>query len=605
MANLTGNVKDVTNQAPSTVVSITVKAPGVRLGTGSDLIVSSPAEVDFNHDTGELVLTDMTGGLSWLVIEGNGWSDTVALSIADGMVSIVEAVANAIGAPGMVDYIRLLAELETNIDGIAQDAVDAAASDIIWVKRALVRGEDLDNVTSPGIYPTILGRVMSSLVNRPTGFTNPGHLRVTNSGSTIFQEMTQHNPRGVETVKRQTTGGVFGEWDISEAKTRKLHYTDYNDIPEGYYDIGTFADARDMVNRPPDVPASALVITKRIGDERMYQLIIGTDVNGVASKWERRKSAAGEWSEWAGVYTDISRSQVELMFTELAGNVVDVNKVVTVGDSQVGASYAWANLLAGVTGQTVVNMGVGGYTPDEALMNSGVREMVTTSTVTLPPATDVPVTVVEPPIVAKNRSRAWVGTIDGDSVEFKYSYTLSTFSLRNRGSSTIEAPAGSVWVSDAKGNHPDHRRVVWFGGNAIRQGMSQPWETPAEHVMRAYSDAISEWGDTTVVCGYVPAYGDTAGRDAANELNNWLARVVPTQFLDMRHRIQLAAPDILGRDLTTGEQQDIADGYLPQPLYRDDNVHLTDETHIKIADIVAEFPRGATPKLAIRRTPTT
>ena len=41
MANLTGNLKDVTNQAPSTVVSITVKAPGVRLGTGSDLIVSS------------------------------------------------------------------------------------------------------------------------------------------------------------------------------------------------------------------------------------------------------------------------------------------------------------------------------------------------------------------------------------------------------------------------------------------------------------------------------------------------------------------------------------------------------------------------------------
>ena len=132
MANLTGNLTDVTNQAPSTVVSITVKAPSVRLGTGNGLIVSSPAEVAFNHDTGALTLTGITGGLSWLVIEGNGWSDTVALSVAGGMTTLVEAVANAIGTPGMVDYVKLMAALSGAVDGVAQDAVDAAAESIMF-----------------------------------------------------------------------------------------------------------------------------------------------------------------------------------------------------------------------------------------------------------------------------------------------------------------------------------------------------------------------------------------------------------------------------------------------------------------------------------------
>lgn len=599
MATLTGKIIDVTSRPPDSISSITVKAPSARIGSGTEVITSSPATVDFNSSTGDITISDLTGGLSWLYIEGDGWSDSIALAVAEGMITLVEAIANAAGIPGLVDLIALLLDLQNRIDEIAQDAVDEAAADIMWVKRALGSGENLNDLRSPGLHPVLLGSTMSSLVNRPVGFTNNGYLEVKVSLGTVFQELSQSGSRGIESVKRHTTGGVFGDWTVSEAKTRRLHYSDYNDIPEGTYDIWTFAEARDMANRPPDVPASAVVFVRRAGDGRMYQLVIGTDVNGVANKWERRKSAAGIWSEWAGVHTDVSRAQVESMISAAAMNTVDTSKVVTVGDSQVGASYAWANLLAATSGLTVINDGVGGYTPDEALVSTGVRAMKTISPVSLPPATDVPVEVVEPPIVAKNRSRAWVGTINGYSVEFKYSDPLGTFALRNRGNSTIDVPAGSVWVASTAGSNPDHRRIVWFGGNAIRQGMSQPWETPAEHVMRAYSDAISAWGETTIVCGYVPAHGDTAGRDAANEINTWLARVVPTQFLDMRYRIQQAAEDILGREMTSAEQQDIADGYLPRPLYRSDLVHLTDETHSQISEIVAGFPKGATPALAM------
>lgn len=127
MATLTGKIIDVTSRPPGSISSITVKAPSARIGSGTEVITSSPANVDFNLSTGDITISDLTGGLSWLYIEGDGWSDSIAFSVADGMVTLVEAIANALGMPGLADYIRLLAEFETRIDGIAQDALDSKA----------------------------------------------------------------------------------------------------------------------------------------------------------------------------------------------------------------------------------------------------------------------------------------------------------------------------------------------------------------------------------------------------------------------------------------------------------------------------------------------
>lgn len=206
MANLTGNVKDVTNQAPSTVVSITVKAPGVRIGSGNDLIVSSPAEVDFNHDTGALTLTGITGGLSWLVIEGTGWSDTVALSVADGMTTLVEAVANASGVPGMVDYVRLMAALSGAIDDVAQAAVDAAAENIVWSKGFIA---DADGVIEAGA-----GHTSNSTLNLPEGRSSSlGALETLQVGSTFSQRWTSWTtPYEVYRRSKRVSGGWY-EWE--------------------------------------------------------------------------------------------------------------------------------------------------------------------------------------------------------------------------------------------------------------------------------------------------------------------------------------------------------------------------------------------------------
>lgn len=140
MATLTGKITDVTHKPPESLSSITVKAPSVRVGGGTDLIVPSPATVDFDRDTGDVTISGLTGGLSWLYLEGEGWSDSVPLAVAEGMISLVEAIANASSAPGIIDYLKLLADFKIRFDDIAQDAVDAAADGIKW-DRGLVGAE--------------------------------------------------------------------------------------------------------------------------------------------------------------------------------------------------------------------------------------------------------------------------------------------------------------------------------------------------------------------------------------------------------------------------------------------------------------------------------
>ena len=96
MARLTGNIQDVTGRVPESISSVTVKAPTFRLGSGSGIVTSSPAQVDFDRSTGRVDIEGIEPGLSWLYLEGEGWSDSIALAVADGFTTIVEAALNAL-----------------------------------------------------------------------------------------------------------------------------------------------------------------------------------------------------------------------------------------------------------------------------------------------------------------------------------------------------------------------------------------------------------------------------------------------------------------------------------------------------------------------------
>lgn len=148
MATLTGKITDVTGRPPDSISSITVKAPSARIGSGTDVIVSSPAEVTFDKLTGDITISGLTGGLSWLHIEGDGWSDSIPLAVAEGMITLVEAIANAAGVPGLTDFIALLTDLQTRIDDIAQGSVDVAIDTRIDAKADVSTVDDLAAVTT-------------------------------------------------------------------------------------------------------------------------------------------------------------------------------------------------------------------------------------------------------------------------------------------------------------------------------------------------------------------------------------------------------------------------------------------------------------------------
>lgn len=147
MATLTGRIADVTDRVPENIVNVTVKAPTARVG-GTGVVTSSPATVDYNQTTGELTITGIDNGLSWLVIEGVDWTDHVSLAVSDGFTLVVEAIANALGAPGMADYLALLDALENKVDDIANDL---ASSGLSWQKASV---SDVDSATTPGAWHT-------------------------------------------------------------------------------------------------------------------------------------------------------------------------------------------------------------------------------------------------------------------------------------------------------------------------------------------------------------------------------------------------------------------------------------------------------------------
>lgn len=340
MATLTGNLADVTNKAPDNISSITVKAPAARIGggSGSSVIVSSPATVDFNSSTGEVTISNLTGGLSWLYIEGDGWADSIALAVADGMATLVEAVANALGAPGIADYIRLLADLENRINDVAQDAVDAAAENIKWVKRALTTGEDLNTVITPGLYVAQTFSTASSLVNRPdvTGAVDRSAVEVLESGGGAVQQTWY--PMGAASKtdmpvmrRRRDNAGVWTEWErinaftpakessimqsISHAKWEQgalSENTNLNELSKpGVYHVSSSATAKTIINAPNDPSAQTVAaVTVKGSGAALEQVWATIHKSGRFDfpVYRRVRAVDGTWTPWTRQDTPAWRS---------------------------------------------------------------------------------------------------------------------------------------------------------------------------------------------------------------------------------------------------------------------------------------------------------
>ena len=270
MATLRGKITDVTHKPPESLSSITVKAPSVRVGGGTDLIVSSPATVDFDRSTGDVTISGLTGGLSWLYLEGEGWSDSIALSVAEGMIALVEAIANASGVPGMVDYLELLATLRQNMQDVVTD--EFARNSTEYVGYANNAGKNVQLGTSGKLH------IVTSQVTREQDAASKGYVDA-------------QNP--YKSPTRLTSG------DINELRAAG---------DAGEYIVASAAAAKAITGWPTETPGYLINRTSAIPT----QMVITYTANGPRIFWREWRPGSSTWSAWVEQGAAGQQSEVSL-----------------------------------------------------------------------------------------------------------------------------------------------------------------------------------------------------------------------------------------------------------------------------------------------------
>lgn len=321
MATLTGKLADVTSKTPENISSITVKAPSARIGNGTDVIVSSPAEVTFDKTTGDITISGLTGGLSWLYIEGDGWSDSIPLAVAEGMITLVEAVANASGVPGLVDYINLINNAEDAIqdfiNGLELDTYGGFQDASVNVDTLLAGGTGSDS----RVYYR-----MASGGSTPDG--GAGVLDVTNTGYQFTQVFygTTNNSIWQRTISDRSHiepgQWVFGDWkklavhDDVSVKADKSEADTFGGFQPASVDIdtllagGTNSNSRVYYNMAsggstPDGGAGVLDVTNTA--YQFTQVFYSTTNNAIYQRTISGRShiVDGQWlfGEWEKLAT--------------------------------------------------------------------------------------------------------------------------------------------------------------------------------------------------------------------------------------------------------------------------------------------------------------
>lgn len=557
MANLTGNIKDVTNQAPSTVVSITVKAPRVRLGTGNDLIVSSPAEVGFNHDTGALTLTGMTGGLSWLVIEGAGWSDTVALSVAGGMTTLVEAVANAVGVPGMVDYVKLLAALSGAVDDVAQDAVDAALSEhLAHINEQLKLGTgreyliagDADRMDDlePGWYTVV--SYAAQYLGLPTDARGVLHrvwLTPTGTAKLDFYEWDLDGE--LYRAWRKFFAGSWSEWEMGGASG------------SGY--IGSLDDF-----------SAAHVITSPDGN--------------VLQEFRRDGTVHIPGLVGAGMGTGY-----QFIDGTLRPSETDMRRMVGWGSSTLNWLDYEFRQIAATIGAEYVNEGKGGEIGDATVARVGSRPaMVTFPNNTIPATAGVEVEVTVSNVVAHGNPQPFNVLVEGiEGVLEMRNATWYFTPVRNAPEVTVDGPVAAVSVNGEK--YRGDFAIFNLGKNSFnRTDIPDLVDYVYTLAVEAF-DYLAPVSKRALVIGHFVNAPDGPGSERQNtvlETNSRLAAHFGKLYVDMQGLIESPRLwQLSGLTPTSADLQAQADRTLP-PSVQMDGQHLNDAGLKAVGALVRE-----------------
>lgn len=596
MATLRGKITDVTHKPPESLSSITVKAPSVRVGGGTELIVSSPATVEFDRDTGDVTISGLTGGLSWLYLEGEGWSDSIALSAAEGMISLVEAIANASSAPGIIDYLRLLADFKTRFDETAQSAVDAAAADIKWKQGGIPVDANLDTWAKDGDFEISTFSVASSLVGRPSdipGTIGAAHFRQFTSTAghkTQIWEAYGNSVSPAVRVTRAKYGDLWQPWrkaldssDLAGVLQRKGAIPQGADLntweEDGSFDISTYAIASSLVGRPTG---------DALGAADFQQTTTGTGHK--VQRWVRIQGDTGTPIELvrtkgrsAGAFTDWVAT------TPTASNVAwkRTDTIHMWGDSAVADKLA-VELNSAVT-NTVANRGGWGWTSNDVLLRAGVIQLSGVPVGgQIPASGDVQIDLLGQRFTtrpARAMAASWAG-IPGELIHQQD----ETWIFR-RSASGSEVPITTVTpvIANDSGFIGSGTHIFLFGGNDILSDAGHaPDSSLEDHIVANYQraiEAVSANPIRHVLIGGVKSKATDSIGSLEHQLtvavNDRLRSMYPGNFVDREAWLASRGMAAAGLTPSADDEEKMAAGMAPAGV-------MYDHTHVKPEVVAAE-----------------
>ena len=295
---LTGDLVGLTGRGVDEITSVIVKA-AYAVPSAQGLTTTKPEVVA--HDRGQVTLTAQEGVRGWLYLDGDGWSDSVPFVAAAGMTKLWEAVANALPAPKMLtEFLDLKPLMQQMLD----EAVAAAPSSLRWTRGHLSSGDDLNKLTTPGIYEVSTSAAVSTLKNTPDSAGAGGQQIIVTpaGGGRVFQEWVEFGT-GAKTRRWWRGLDALGEWSAWErAKSDTIAITygaDLNTlVAPGDYQAESNAIIRTLVNAPSSAPSSGAMRVTEIGNGLVLQRWTSGTIRGPRGTYERMSLRDGGWSPW-------------------------------------------------------------------------------------------------------------------------------------------------------------------------------------------------------------------------------------------------------------------------------------------------------------------
>nr|DAO35141.1 MAG TPA: hypothetical protein [Caudoviricetes sp.] len=292
---LSGTLADITTRPIKEVTTVTIKAPYYRVGT--QITTSQPEKVDV--DASGSFSVSVTEGVGYLYIEGPGWSDSIKFLAAAGMKTIVEAIANAAGVPGMVDFLRLLSATDDEIAKRAAAAVTAAAAGIRFQKGALKDGDNLNDFGDSGAWDHtfVTSKAVANLpVDRPGVF----YVFAGTDGGTNKVTIQFYAAEGYGGIwwRIRNKNGAWQDWQqldqFQQERRREIPTgADFNTLVEPGLYKRVLAD-NTAKNSPHGNPGNLTVFATDNPFGYVSQLWAGATNSGL---WFRANTVEG-WNEW-------------------------------------------------------------------------------------------------------------------------------------------------------------------------------------------------------------------------------------------------------------------------------------------------------------------